>query len=97
MDHFKGVSKEKRTKFLEEQHKLIDKGVFSNPKQGGSGNGNLQRGKMSKDDCKYIVREVVTAIGESASNAVNNKMEILQQETAGTEEQCASEPNKEDI
>ena len=36
--------------------------------------------KMNKDHHKYIIREVVTTIGDSGSNAENNKTEKFQKE-----------------
>ena len=35
---------------------------------------------MNKDYHKYIIREVVTTIGDSGSNAENNKTEKFQKE-----------------
>ena len=52
---------------MEERRNLIDKIVLPKKKQGVSVNGTSQLGKMKKDDCEYILREVVTAIGESDS------------------------------
>ena len=75
MYNLESMSREKRTKFLEEHCKLIDRGFFPKKEQVGSGNGNRQRRIMNKDDCQDIVREVVTAIYDSAYNADNDNME----------------------
>ena len=41
--------------------------------------------KMNKDYHKYIIREVVTTIGDSGYNAENNKTEKFQKEKTGTQ------------
>ena len=93
----KGMSREKRTTFLEEGCKLIYKGISPNSKQGGSGNGTRQLINMNKDDHEAIIIEVVTAIGKSASNADNTKTSKVYQATTFFEEQSPSDPNKGDI
>ena len=68
-------SREKSTKLLEERRKLIYKGALPKTKQCSIGNGNIQCGKMNKDNRKYIAIKVVTAIWESSSNDDNIKTE----------------------
>ena len=97
MEIFKGMSRQKRSKFIQERHNLIDKSVFPNPKQSDSGNGNFQCGNMNKDYCGAIIKDVVTEIGYIASNTQSKKTEKVQQATTGTEEHSNSEPTKEDI
>ena len=74
------MSRDNSTKFLEEWCKLIYTGFFPNPKQVGIGNVNRQCRKMNKGDHKDIIKKVVTAIGDSDSNAENNKTEVLRRE-----------------
>ena len=50
MGYFKVMYRENSTKFLEDRHKLIYKGFFSNKNKCRSVNGTCQRGKMNKDD-----------------------------------------------
>ena len=52
----------RRNNFLEGQNKLINKGVLQNKKQGGIVNVDRLSAKMNKDDCEYIVREMVIDI-----------------------------------
>ena len=52
----------RRKNFLEGQNKLINKGVLQNKKQGGIVNVDRLSAKMNKDDCEYIVREMVIDI-----------------------------------
>ena len=72
------MSRYNTTKFLEEWCKLIYKVVFPIPKQGIIGNSTRQCRKMNKYDHKDIIKEVVTAIGESYSNVDNNNTEKIQ-------------------
>ena len=90
MYNLKVIPRENRTKFLEDRCKLIYEDASPNPKQGGSVNGTLQCRKMNKDELKDIIREVVTAIGDSYSNFYNNKTETFQKEISSIEEQIAS-------
>ena len=97
MENFKGMSRDKRTKFLEDMRKIIDKGVLPKPKKVGGENETCQRRKINKDDREAIVRNVVTAIGESTFNDDKTNTENNQQSTTGKEEQIIIKPKKDYI
>ena len=68
MDNYKGVSRLKRAKLLEEWNKLTEKGLSQIQMKVVLVMWFLKNGKINKDDREAIIIEVLTYIGDSDYN-----------------------------